>query len=441
MAAEAKAEGQRARAEQLAADNQKHYLAARLNLYAADMAAASRATDEGNLARASQLLDAHQPGAGEQDVRGMEWRCNWAMSRGEQITTLQADSEVISVAVSPDGKFIAAGSGSGTIHVWHLDSLQSAASFLAPSNRWNGVAFSPDGKLLAACGMREARLWEFESRRLLRILPGKRFRSVAFSPDGKLLVAGASSMDFPIDQGATFIYDGTTGEPLRTLAIPSPAVAFSRDGKLMVTGHPIKILDIATWNVTRTIPEKSIRSFCFSAEGRELFVCGADQKVRAWNVQDGSRDSFAEGENLRRADLSPDGARLVAGARNGSLVLFDAKRHRLVGRLQGHRSTVEKACFTPRGDLLVSGSRDGTVGLWRPTLPDKSSSAYIQHAYTAELGAGGAFCRFSSDGHWLAAPCGQGIEVVDVAERRVRATLQTAGLHNAAIISGRRPGG
>jgi hypothetical protein len=65
--------------------------------------------------------------------------------------------------------------------------------------------------------------------------------------------------------------------------------------------------------------------------------------------------------------LSPDGTTLATGGWEGadhSICLWDIHTHRLRRSLAGHRDGVSSIAFSPRGDLMVSGSYDKTVMLW-----------------------------------------------------------------------------
>src|SRR5262249_10300886 len=121
----------------------------------------------------------------------------WDVTAGRRLHTLQVKAWVIdSVAWSPDGKTLAAGARrgeGGKVHGWDaksgdlLDTLDSGAV----------AAYSPDGKTLAAVSLdcKTLRLWDTAQAKLLRTLKvpatdALRPISLAWSPDGKLLALG-----------------------------------------------------------------------------------------------------------------------------------------------------------------------------------------------------------------------------------------------------------
>jgi WD40 repeat protein len=67
------------------------------------------------------------------------------------VTSLQGhDNTVLSVAFSPDGKYLASGSYDGKIKLWSIESQKEITTLQGHDNIVLSVAFSPDGKYLAS---------------------------------------------------------------------------------------------------------------------------------------------------------------------------------------------------------------------------------------------------------------------------------------------------
>ena len=63
-------------------------------------------------------------------------------------------------------------------------------------------------------------------------------------------------------------------------------------------------------------------------------------------------------------DISPDGNTLAIGRDRGDVILWDIPNKNLIRIISGHQSTVTDIQFSPKGDLLLSTSRDGTARIW-----------------------------------------------------------------------------
>lgn len=133
---------------------------------------------------------------------------------------------VTSLAFSPDGDLLACARENGSIHLWDVAGETELRTLPGP-DRWVAqIAFSPDGTLLAAAGQVNndavVRLWKVATGQRLftsHTTGGWRALCVAFSPDGKTLAAGLESGEvrlFEVDM--TSAIPGRFGWQVATLA-------------------------------------------------------------------------------------------------------------------------------------------------------------------------------------------------------------------------------
>jgi WD40 repeat protein len=147
------------------------------------------------------------------------------------VQVLRHKKDVNGVAFSPDGGLVATASDDKTARVWKVASGQERARVTHDDQVWT-VAFSPDGRLLAtASSDGTARVWEWASgQERTRLTHGSWVYGVAFSPDGRLLATASN------DQTAR-VWEVASGQERARVTHDATvyAVAFSPDGRLLAT--------------------------------------------------------------------------------------------------------------------------------------------------------------------------------------------------------------
>jgi WD40 repeat protein len=146
----------------------------------------------------------------------------WNLAQKQEKTTLKGlTSPVSAVAFSPDGKLLAAGASTGEfrstgeVALWDLTSEKVRQTWKTGQGRVTGVAFSPDGGLLAygACLDEKVRVWDIAGRKERFSLPAPlNLSTLFFSGDGKYLVAAGGTGDYLISLGSVKFWDAATGQ-------------------------------------------------------------------------------------------------------------------------------------------------------------------------------------------------------------------------------------
>src|SRR4051794_35346170 len=132
-----------------------------------------------------------QPPPGPPDRHGDPLPSPAALQRLGTVRFRHGD-KILCVAFSPDGKRIAAGGGTDPVRLWDAATGKQLGQF---KDIWAlALAFSPDGKLLATGGgYKTVRVWDVETGKVRFVFKGHlaSVKALAFSPDGTLLASGS----------------------------------------------------------------------------------------------------------------------------------------------------------------------------------------------------------------------------------------------------------
>jgi WD40 repeat protein len=279
---------------------------------------------------------------------------------------------LISLAISPDGRKMAAGAMGITgprVSLWDVRTGELEHEFSEPGDWVWCVVFSPDGNELAAVALTgELCVWDLATyaRRYLKQTGVRDLWWVHYSHDGSQIVTGQR-------HGGLFFHDRRSGAVLRTANIERSRLwipGFSPNGHTLAVGvdEGLALLDFPSGNVIQTIAceSSSINEATFSDDGQRLAYCSG-KRVHLFDIDGRPLGVLEHQSTVRSADFSPDGKTLATSDMANQVHVWDVERREERARLRGHDQWVANVRFTPDGKTIVSASNDGTVRLWRST--------------------------------------------------------------------------
>ncbi|MEM7794987.1 MAG: TIR domain-containing protein [Cyanobacteria bacterium P01_C01_bin.118] len=275
------------------------------------------------------------------------------------------------MAVSKDGQTIASASADGTARLWGIDG-KLLDTFNADNTQVLSVALSPDGKWLAM-GLEDSEIQIHQlgdQPSLLRKLTGHRgpITSLAFSPDGKTLASASEDKNVRL-----WKQDGTLLKELTQHIAAVRTVVFSPDGKQLASGSDDRTIRIYTpqGKLLKTMRghQAEVKGLAFNPDNKTLASASWDQTIRLWDATTGQSIEEIRGHNALVYDVSfsPDGQFLASGSWDKTVRTWTLTGEP-IATVFGHSAQVHRVHFNQDG-LLVSGGGDRTVRLWKLDRP------------------------------------------------------------------------
>ena len=380
-------------------------------------AATATATADGTLTGATDWVnavafspDGSSIAAGTADAGVLVWN----IATRQRTATLPRPQPVTSVAWDSRDR-IASADADGAISLWTLP-----VPVLPTADKATVVVYSPGGATLAVGGQ-DVQLWNAASRTLVAtrsLSSGMVVNGLAFSPDGRVIAAAYSDHTVGLLDASTL---APLGAPFPVTATGNAeTVAFSPDGTTLATGGDDGTVRL--WSVTNPAHPRQLSlvhdsgtyvfTVAFSPDGKTLAVASTDNLTRLWDVADPARPvqlgkplggftSYAIG-----LAFTPDGKLLAVGSADKTIRLWSianpAQPVQVGAPLTGPAGYVWALAFSPDGTTLAAGATDGTVWLWSVTNPASPSliatlTGPAGHVYSVAFAPSGGQLAASSD--------------------------------------------
>ncbi len=142
------------------------------------------------------------------------------------------------------------------------------------------------------------------------------------------------------------------------------------DSEMVATGSEdgvIRIWNVDTHSVKILVKDYncSMLNMLFSPDGKYI-ACHQLQTLRVWSVLTGDTVLSREIDiPIYQTTFSPDSRWLALACEDGTVRLWDIRLRSCVGSFRAHNTVVTSLAFSPYGDILCSGAKDGTVHIHR----------------------------------------------------------------------------
>jgi WD40 repeat protein len=277
--------------------------------------------------------------------------------------------EVNAIAISPNGELIASGSH-GKIRVWNVKTGELKQEILsAHQDKVTSLAISPNGEILVSGSADNTmRLWQLEKGIRMLTIPAhqKGINAVAISPDNQIIASAA-------EDGLIRLWNPNTGIRMLTLQGHTLAVnslVFAKNNRILVSASDdgrIIVWNIDKGNQTRIFEghKAAVKAVAISPDNLTVASGDRDGNIRVLNLETGAEKNTFKVNlgSIESLIFSRDGQTLISGGR--SIIFWNLSKGKPETKLVGHGNLVSSIVLSPKSDLLISGSPDGTIKIWR----------------------------------------------------------------------------
>ena len=302
-------------------------------------------------------------------VAGRRSLSAFAVDDGEAVLQRRYLPRVTAFARSDSGRYVAVGTADGDMEVWDL---VEATRVVASSRKGDpvdvdDVLFSGDAKRLITVAD-AVHIWDLGTGAEIDRLPLSSFGgAVDLSPDGRHLAVGTSSSQLTV-------WDVETSRPVMTASHDNriASVAISPDGRLVSAAGPpsgaASVWRIADGQLHRTVWTASgggLLDIAFHPDGERLVAAGRNGSVTVLRLADGAELArLLQGKPILGFDLTADG-RFMATASNDYTVRVWSLESNQLASLVPHAAATRSLALGARGSVLATVDAENELSVWR----------------------------------------------------------------------------
>ncbi|MFN0055625.1 MAG: WD40 repeat domain-containing protein [Planctomycetales bacterium] len=302
----------------------------------------------------------------------------WNVETGERVRKWQPEKIPSHAALSPDGRKAVVGGWQSEAMLWSLEPVTAPIPLPGRGRNVSAVAFESHGRVCATVQRDAVRLWDTAKGEPLATLVAGEPNGyseadfgIAFTPDGKLLAIPATSMH-RID-----LWDIATRQRVGVLPVHSPrGLVISRNGRWLAASTEEEfttIFDLRTQQPVNS-PELGHRNEVSQVHylDSQTIVTSSMGDARIWDASTGRQEQVLAHLDprswVRGLSISPDKQQVVTSGFDDIVGIWDRKTGKRVHSFAGHgcagRSRTIR--FTADGGLIVSWGDDGVLRRFDP---------------------------------------------------------------------------
>jgi hypothetical protein len=251
----------------------------------------------------------------------------WGVEDGEEMATVEA-KDVQRLAVSKDGRWIAAGADWGNVIVWDAKTYEKVISHREDYNTINGVDFSPDSsRLISASDNGTASIWDIATRkRVQKLRHSDAVKAAKYSPQGDRIATACKN--------SVRVWDSNNGRLLVEIEVTvtpwyNKGVLWFNDNLFVVSDGEIKQIEASTGSTVSEwpVPDSKFTSCIALPKHGEFIAYSTQRTVTFWDTATHTElGHFQHSQDISSITVSPDDRFLAVGGREGKITINSLSR-------------------------------------------------------------------------------------------------------------------